>query len=74
MVLRRGGKYCEEGDEAVQNVIGLAFIGNKGALIKGSQYSKAARLHSGEGGGGGGENPLQKTQEELNGKMEVRGD
>lgn len=28
----------------------LAFIGNKGALIKGSQYSKAARLHSGEGG------------------------
>lgn len=52
MVLRRGGKYCEEGDEAVQNVIGLAFIGNKGALIKGSQYSKAARLHSGEGGGG----------------------
>lgn len=34
-------------DEAKQNLMVLAFIGNKGALIKGSQYSNAARLHSG---------------------------
>lgn len=33
----------------MQNLMVLAFTGNKGALIKGSQYSKAARLHS-EGG------------------------
>lgn len=31
----------------MQNVMALAFIGNKGALIKGFQYSEAARLHSG---------------------------
>lgn len=29
-----------------KNVMALAFIGNKVALIKGSQYSKGARLHS----------------------------
>lgn len=29
------------------NLMVLAFIDNKGALIKGAQYSKAARLHSG---------------------------
>lgn len=28
----------------------LAFIVNKGAVIKGSQFSKAAMLHSGRGG------------------------
>lgn len=41
------GKCCGQGDEAMQNVMALAFIGNKGALIKGFQYSEAARLHSG---------------------------
>ena len=31
----------------ILNLKVLAFIGNKGALIKASQYSKAARLLSG---------------------------
>lgn len=41
------GKCYGQGDEAMQNVMALAFIGNNRALIKGFQYSKAAWLHSG---------------------------
>lgn len=41
------GKCYGQGNEALQAVMALAFIGNKGPLIKGFQYSKAARLHSG---------------------------
>lgn len=33
----------------MQNLMVLAFPGNKGALIKGSRYSEAARLYSREG-------------------------
>lgn len=43
----RGEKCYGQGDEAAQNVMALAFIGNKWGLIKGFQYEKAARLRSG---------------------------
>lgn len=42
-------KYCGQGDEAMQNLMVLAFMGNKGTLIKGCECSKASRLHSGWG-------------------------